>query len=172
MYLAERPFALWHRLSAGRKTVSQTINGGYFVSLNEKRIKPGAAKPITGIKRQPARNQIGKQADQALSTAREPISMPEGGAAEAKLFEKVTARKEPQQRRKSTGAKTAGGAARSAAKTAAKKEDPKTAGRKKEKAAPEKKGASKTAAETKKAGRTTTRTAKRGQKSPLSLRLR
>ena len=58
--------------------------------------------------------------------------MPEGGAAaEAKLFEKVTARKEPQQRRKSTGAKTAGGAARSAAKTAAKKEDPKTAGRKK-----------------------------------------
>lgn len=132
MYLAERPFALWHRLSAGRKTVSQTINGGYFVSLNEKRIKPGAAKPITGIKRQPARNQIGKQADQALSTAREPISMPEGGAAaEAKLFEKVTARKEPQQRRKSTGAKTAGGAARSAAKTAAKKEDPKTAGRKK-----------------------------------------
>ena len=40
----------------------------------------------------------------------------------AKLFEKVTARKEPQQRRKSTGAKTAGGAARSAAKTAAKKE--------------------------------------------------
>ena len=78
--------------------------------------------------------------------------MPEGGAAaEAKLFEKVTARKEPQQRRKSTGAKTAGGAARSAAKTAAKKEDPKTAGRKKEKAAPEKKGASKTAAETKKA---------------------
>ena len=135
------------------------------MSLNEKRIKPGAAKPITGIKRQPARNQIGKQADQALSTAREPISMPEGGAAaEAKLFEKVTARKEPQQRRKSTGAKTAGGAARSAAKTAAKKEDPKTAGRKKEKAAPEKKGASKTAAETKKAGRTTTRTAKRGQK--------
>ena len=85
------------------------------MSLNEKRIKPGAAKPITGIKRQPARNQIGKQADQALSTAREPISMPEGGAAaEAKLFEKVTARKEPQQRRKSTGAKTAGGAARSA----------------------------------------------------------
>ena len=67
------------------------------MSLNEKRIKPGAAKPITGIKRQPARNQIGKQADQALSTAREPISMPEGGAAaEAKLFEKVTARKEPQ----------------------------------------------------------------------------
>ena len=48
------------------------------MSLNEKRIKPGAAKPITGIKRQPARNQIGKQADQALSTAREPISMPEG----------------------------------------------------------------------------------------------
>ena len=34
------------------------------MSLNEKRIKPGAAKPITGIKRQPARNQIGKQADQ------------------------------------------------------------------------------------------------------------
>ena len=52
------------------------------MSLNEKRIKPGAAKPITGIKRQPARNQIGKQADQALSTAREPISMPEGGAAQ------------------------------------------------------------------------------------------
>ena len=140
MYLAERPFALWHRLSAGRRTVSQTINGGCFVSLNEKRIKPGAAKPVTGIKRQPARNQIGKQVDQALSTAREPISMPEGDAvAEAKLFEKVTARKEPQQRRKSTGAKTAGGAARSAAKTAAKKEDPKTAGKKKERAAPEKK---------------------------------
>ena len=137
------------------------------MSLNEKRIKPGAAKPVTGIKRQPARNQIGKQVDQALSTAREPISMPEGdAAAEAKLFEKVTARKEPQQRRKSTGAKTAGGAARSAAKTAAKKEDPKTAGKKKERAAPEKKSVSKTAAETKKAGRTTTRTAKRGQKKP------
>ena len=137
------------------------------MSLNEKRIKPGAAKPITGIKRQPARNQIGKQADQALSTAREPISMPEGGAAaEAKLFEKVTARKEPQQRRKSTGAKTAGGAARSAAKTAAKKEDPKTAGRKKEKARPRPRRKRKKRAEQLPVPPSG------DKKSPLSLRLR
>ena len=65
------------------------------MSLNEKRIKPGAAKPSLGLSGSLPRNQIGKQADQALSTAREPISMPEGGAAaEAKLFEKVTARKD------------------------------------------------------------------------------
>lgn len=134
------------------------------MSLNEKRIKLGATKPISGIKRQSARNQIGKQADQSLSTAKEPIPMPEANAAETKLFEKVTARKEPQQRKKTAGSKTAKSTAKSGAK-AAKKEAPKTAGGKKE--TPTKKSAAKSAAETKKTRKTTAHTTKRGQKKSV-----
>lgn len=134
------------------------------MSLNEKRIKPGAVKPVSGIRRQPARNQIGKQADQALSTAKEPIPMPESGAAsEAKLFEKVTARKEPQKSRKPSGAKTKP-AAQAAPK---KKEEPKPAGKKKEKTAAEKKNAGETAAaEKKRTGRPAANTGKRSPKKP------
>ena len=138
------------------------------MSLDEKRIKPGAARPISGIKRQPARNQIGKQADQALSSAKGSIPMPESGGAEPKLFEKVTARKEsqprkePQQRKKSTGVK-----AKDAAKPAPKKkEEPKAAGKKKEKTEAEKKNNTQAAAKAaeRKTGKTAFRGSKRGQK--------
>ena len=138
------------------------------MSLDEKRIKPGAARPISGIKRQPARNEIGKQADQALSSAKGSIPMPESGGAEPKLFEKVTARKEsqprkePQQRKKSTGVK-----AKDAAKPAPKKkEEPKATGKKKEKTEAEKKNNTQAAAKAaeRKTGKTASRGSKRGQK--------
>lgn len=58
--------------------------------------------------------------------------MPEGGAAaEAKLFEKVTARKEPQQRRKSTGAKTAWRRGKVCGKDGSEKRRPKDSGQEK-----------------------------------------
>ena len=58
--------------------------------------------------------------------------MPEGGAAaEAKLFEKVTARKEPQQRRKSTGAKNRRRRGKVCGKDGSEKRRPKDSGQEK-----------------------------------------